>query len=148
MYSHLLIATDGSKLSAKGVRAGIALAKALGAPVTGVFVTEPYRPPVYGEVSVYLPELTPARYLKAATAEAKQALAVVERAAKKAGVSCATVVVTGDQAWRGIVRTARSKKCDLIVMASHGRGGVAGLLIGSQTNKVLTHSKTPVLVCR
>ena len=72
----------------------------------------------------------------------------IERQAKKAGVGCTTVIVNGDQAWRGIIRTARSKKCDLVVMASHGRSGLTGLLLGSQTSKVLTHSKVPVLVCR
>ena len=63
-------------------------------------------------------------------------------------VRCETLFVTNDQPWNAIVRTARSKKCDLIVMASHGRRGLAGLLLGSETTKVLTHSKTPVLVCR
>ncbi|TAK52769.1 MAG: universal stress protein [Gammaproteobacteria bacterium] len=148
MYTNLLIPTDGSRLSAKAVKSGIELAKSLGARVTGVFVTEPYRPPVYGEAAVYLPELTPQRYLQAVVAEAKQALAGIERQAKKAGVDCATVIVNGDQAWRGIIRTAKSKKCDLVVMASHGRSGLTGLLLGSQTSKVLTHSKVPVLVCR
>lgn len=148
MYQHILVPTDGSRNSLKGVRTGIELAQTLGARVTGVFVTEPYWPPVYGEAAVYLPELTPQRYLKVVSAEAKRALARIERQAKKAGVSCATVVVNGDQAWRGIVRTAKSKKCDLIVMASHGRTGIAGLLVGSQTSKVLTHTKIPVLVCR
>ncbi|MBM5812296.1 MAG: universal stress protein [Gammaproteobacteria bacterium] len=148
MYQHILIPTDGSRNSLKGIRTGIALAQTLGARVTGVFVTEPYRPPVYGEAAVYMPELTPQRYLQAAVAEAKQALAGIERQAGTAGVGCATVVVNGDQAWRGIVRTARSKKCDLIVMASHGRSGIAGLLLGSHTAKVLTHTKIPVLVCR
>ncbi len=148
MYTNLLIPTDGSRLSAKAVKSGIGLAKSLGARVTGVFVTEPYRPPVYGEAAVFMPELTPQRYLQAVVAEAKQALAGIERQAKKAGVGCTTVIVSGDQPWRGIIRTARSKKCDLVVMASHGRSGIVGLLLGSQTSKVLTHSKVPVLVCR
>jgi len=83
-----------------------------------------------------------------ALASHQKALAAIDIAAQVAGVPCKTMWVTKDQAWDGIIRTARSRKCDLIVMASHGRRGLAGLLLGSETTKVLTHSKVPVLVCR
>jgi len=74
--------------------------------------------------------------------------AAIDIAAQLARVPCKTIWVTKDQAWEGIIHTARSRKCDLIVMASHGRRGLTGLLLGSETTKVLTHSKIPVLVCR
>lgn len=148
MYQHILVPTDGSKLSVKAIKTAAALTKSLGAKLMGVYVIPPYVPPVYGEAVIYMPEVTPKRYKEITAREAKNALSVVDAEAKTAGVECKTVAVTADQAWEGIVRTAHSKGCDLIVMASHGRRGLSGLLLGSETTKVLTHSKTPVLVCR
>jgi nucleotide-binding universal stress UspA family protein len=148
MYKHILVATDGSKLAAKAVKAGVKLAKSVGARVTGVYVIPPYVPPMYGEAAIYVPEVTPKRYKELAEKEAKKALSLVEIEAQTARVACAVVHPTADQAWQGVIRTAQAKKCDLIVMASHGRGGLAGLILGSETTKVLAHSKIPVLVCR
>lgn len=148
MYKHILVPTDGSKLSSKAVKTAVTLAKTLGAKLMGVYVMPPYVPPVYGEAVIYMPEMTPKRYKEITAKHASEALAAIEAEAKSAGVACKTVSVTADQAWDGIVRTAHSKSCDLIVMASHGRRGLSGLLLGSETTKVLTHSKTPVLVCR
>lgn len=148
MYKHILVPTDGSKLSAKAIRTAATLARTLGAKLMGVYVIPPYVPPVYGEAVIYVPEVTPKRYKEITAREAKKALAAIEVEAQAAGVECKAVSVTADQAWEGIVRTAHSKGCDLIVMASHGRRGLSGLLLGSETTKVLTHSKTPVLVCR
>jgi nucleotide-binding universal stress UspA family protein len=148
MYKHILVPTDGSKLSQKAVAAAAALAKASGARLTGVYVIPPYTPPVYGEGIAYVPEMTPKAYKELTEREAKRALAAVEVEADAAGVPAKVVALTHEHAWEGIIRTAKSKKCDLIVMASHGRKGLAGLLLGSETTKVLTHSKIPVLVCR
>ena len=148
MYKHILVPTDGSKLSVKAIKTAAALAKTLGAKLMGVYVIPPYVPPVYGEAVIYVPEVTPKRYKEMTAREAKNALAAVETEAKAAGIDCKSVSVTADQAWEGIVRTAHSKSCDLIVMASHGRRGLSGLLLGSETTKVLTHSKIPVLVFR
>ena len=148
MYKHILIATDGSKLAAKAIKGGVKLAAAVGARVTGVYVIPPYVPPVYGEAAIYVPEVTPKRYKELSEREAKKALARVEVEAQTAKVACRTVYPVSDAAWRGIIRIASSKKCDLIVMASHGRGGLASLILGSETTKVLAHSKIPVLVCR
>ena len=148
MYKHILVPTDGSRLSVKAVKAAVQLAKTLGAKVTGLYVIPPYVPPMYGEAVVYVPEVSPKRYKELSEKEAKKALAAVEIEAQTAAVPCKVVSLTADQAWQGIIRTARAKKCDLIVMASHGRRGLTGLLLGSETTKVLTHSKTPVLVCR
>jgi len=148
MFKHILVATDGSKLAAKAVKSGVKLAKALGARVTGVYVIPPYVPPMYGEAAIYVPEVTPKRYKELAEKEAKKALALVEIEAQTSRVPFSVVYPVNDQAFQGVIRTAQSKKCDLIVMASHGRGGLAGLILGSETTKVLAHSKIPVLVCR
>lgn len=148
MFKHILLPTDGSKLATKGVKAGVKLAKALGARVTGVYVIPPYVPAMYAEGAVYMPANAPQEYRKASERAAKNALAVVEIEAKTAGVTCGTQFVTDPQAWGGIVRLARTRKCDAIAMASHGRGGLGRLLLGSETQRVLAHSKIPVLVIR
>lgn len=148
MYKHILVPTDGSALAAKGVRAGVRLAKALGARVTGLYVIAPYVAPMYGEASVYIPGLTPREYKKHSESAAKKALTAVETQARAAGVPCATQFLTEGRPWQGILKVARSRKCDLIAMASHGRGGLGGLLLGSETTRVLANSKIPVLVTR
>ena len=148
MYKHILVSTDGSKLSAKAVRTAARLAKALGARITGVYVIAPYTAPLYGEVVAYAQPMTEERYKELANKEARRALAAIEIEAQTASVPCATLSATNEHPWRGIVRVAQARKCDVIVMASHGRRGLSGFLLGSETNKVLTHSKIPVLVCR
>lgn len=148
MYKHILVATDGSKLSQKAIATGVKLAGSLGARLTAVYVMPEYVPPMYGEAAIYLPEMSPKRFKAAVDKDANAALAVVAKAASGAGVKSTGVKVTNAQPWSAIISAARSKKCDLIVMASHGRRGLAGLLLGSETTKVLTHSKVPVLVCR
>ena len=148
MYKHILVPTDGSKLSQKAIKTAARLAKAVGARLTGVYVTPEYVPPMYGEASLYIPDISPKTFKLAVEKDAKAALAAVEKEAAAAGVPCAALRTTHHQPWQAIVNAARSKKCDLIVMASHGRRGLSGLLLGSETTKVLTHSKVPVLVCR
>ena len=149
MFKHLLIPTDGSPLALKGVKAGVRLAKALGAKVSGVYVIAPYVPPVLPEGAViYVPSADPREYKKAMDAHAEKALAVIEREASAAGVRCETRAVSDPQPWQGILKAARARKCDAIVIASHGRGGLGGLILGSQTARVLSHSKIPVVVVR
>jgi len=148
MYKHVLIPTDGSKLSTRAIRAACALAQTCGAKITGVYVIPPYVPPMYAEGMIYVADLGPRRHKELMLRAAKKALAVVSTEAQLARVACATASPLADQPWEGILQTARAKRCDLIVMASHGRRGIAALLLGSETTKVLTHSKTPVLVCR
>jgi len=92
--------------------------------------------------------LDPRDYEKAAEAQAAKALTRLEREARSAEVRCTTQFVTAPQPWQGILKVARAKRCDAIVMASHGRGGLGGLILGSQTARVLAHSKLPVLVIR
>ena len=148
MYKHILIPTDGSKLAAKGVKAGVSLARALGARVTGVYVIAPYMPPVYGEGIVYVPGRSPQEYKKLSEQQAKKALAAVEIETQTARVPYATRFLVQRQPWQGILKAARARKCDAIVMASHGRGGLGGLILGSATTRVLANSKIPVLVVR
>ncbi|OAI50435.1 hypothetical protein AYO46_10165 [Betaproteobacteria bacterium SCGC AG-212-J23] len=149
MFSHILIPTDGSKLAAKGIRAGVKLARAVGAKVTGLYVIFPYVPPAYGEATLYhVPGMSPQDCKKIFLKQAAQALAVIQSQAKTAGVRCQVKHVTGGQPWEAILRTARSAKCDAVVMASHGRSGLGGVILGSETNHVLAKSKIPVLVVR
>lgn len=148
MFKHLLLPIDGSRLALKGARAGIRLAKALRARVTAVYVIPPFMPIAYGDAAVYVPGLSPLEYRKATEKSARKALAAVEAEAKKARVRCKARFLTAVQVYDGILRTARGARCDAIVMASHGRGGLAGVLLGSETTRVLAHSKVPVLVLR
>ena len=148
MYKHMLVPTDGSPLSLKAIRTAARLAKMISGRITGIYVIPPYTPPVYGEAVMYVSEVSPKRYKEITEREAKKALATVKIEADSAGVPAQVTLVTAQNPWEGIVRGAKAKNCDLIVMASHGRKGLTGLLLGSETIKVLTHSKVPVLVCR
>lgn len=148
MFKHLLIPTDGSRLAAKGIRAGVGLAKRLGARVTGAYVAAPYVPPVYGEAGVLLAGMSQKEYRSIAERQARKALAAVEAAARAARVPCRVEWLIEAQPWRGILAVARRRKCDAIVMASHGRGGLSGLILGSETARVLAHARLPVLVIR
>jgi nucleotide-binding universal stress UspA family protein len=148
MFKHILLPVDGSRLALKGAKAGVRLAKALGARVTPVYVIPPFMPVAYGDAAVYVPALSPVEYRRATEKGARKALAAVEAEAKKARVRCKSRFVTAAQVYDGILRTARGAKCDAIAMASHGRGGLAGVLLGSETTRVLAHSKVPVLVLR
>ncbi|WP_445217475.1 universal stress protein [Bradyrhizobium sp. Pa8] len=141
MYRHILIPTDGSELAERGVAQGLALAKSLGATVSFIFVVEQF-----SEVSGRFLEAI-ATYAELRKEQAKSVLDGAANAAKTAGISCETIQVESGQPHQAIVAAAADKGCDLIVMSSHGRGGLSALLIGSVTNKVLTHAKTPVLVC-
>lgn len=148
MYRHILIPTDGSTLSMKAAKAGARLAKSLGAKVTAAHVIAPFSPPFTGEGYVY-PELYDERAYKAdARRHAEKSMAKVEKVVRASKVRFDSVVVTERTPWEGIIKAARRKRCDLVVMASHGRRGIAGVILGSETTQVLTHSKIPVLVCR
>ena len=148
MYKHILVPTDGSKLSLKAAKEAAALAKALKAKITAVYVIEPFTPPLMVEGALLPGPITPEAYDAAAAKTAMEALKKVQKAAQAEKVACAAVSTTDKQPWEGILKTAKAKKCDVIVMASHGRGVLAGMLLGSETSKVLAHSRTPVLVCR
>lgn len=145
MYKHILIATDGSELAHKALVQGFALAKALGAKVTTVTVTEPWTAVVPGEMGMAFPI---DEYEKGASENAANILAAVKKEADTAGIATDTVHMADQYPADGIIATAKEKGCDLIVMASHGRRGLSRLLIGSQANQVVIHSEVPVLVVR
>jgi nucleotide-binding universal stress UspA family protein len=148
MYKHILVPTDGSKISLAAAKRAAKLARELGARMTSIYVMAPYMPPMETDVAAFYPEYSARGYEQAVRKSADKALARVKAVADAAKVRCAAVAVTGASPWRSIIDAAKKNKCDLIVMASHGRKGLEALLLGSETQKVLTHSKTPVLVCR
>ena len=145
MYKKMLIPTDGSELANKAVEYGVRFAKDSGARIIAMTVTEPFH---LISVAPRQIEYTRSEYEKHSKAEAEKVLGVVSAAAERAGVACDTIHVEHEHAYRAIIATAMSKGCDLIVMASHGRHGVSAVVLGSETVKVLTHSKIPVLVYR
>jgi nucleotide-binding universal stress UspA family protein len=145
MYKNILIPTDGSELAGKAVKHGVNLAKYLGAKVTLLTVTTPYH---IFTLETKMVEDTPAEYTKEVQTEAAKLLGSAGETAKAAGVACETVQVDHEHVYQAIMDTAKSKGCDLIVMASHGRRGISAIVLGSVTVKVLTHSGTPVLVHR
>lgn len=148
MYRNILIATDGSELAQHAVTHGLSLAKSVGAKVTTLVVEPSFN--VLALPSSKMNQISTefAEYAKETKMHAANILSAVSDAAKAAGVSCESVQVTHDQPYQAIVETAQKKGCDLIVMASHGRSGIASVVLGSVTTKVLTHSTMPVLICR
>lgn len=145
VYRHILIPTDGTRLSQKAIRQGLKLAKKLKARVTGFIATPSFR---FYTLDPMMSRDTPERYRIDSRKFAERALNVVKHAAASEGVPCRTEHVIADNAYKAIINAAGRNHCDLIVMASHGRRGVSRFVLGSETNKVLAHSKMPVLVCR
>ena len=144
MFKSILIPTDGSPLSSAAVAKGIELAKTLGARVVGLAVTPPYP---YSALSEYIPETREA-FERRSSEHATRHVAEIATAAAAAGVPCETLIEADEQPHRSIVEVAQRKGCDAILMASHGRRGLSGILLGSETQKVLVHSKVPVIVFR
>lgn len=150
MYKNILITTDGSEVAQKGVDHGLALAKAVGAQAIVVTVTESF--PVYASAGAgigagWVP-IEMADYDKAQDEYADRVLAAAKQAADQNGVAAETLHVRNAEPAEAIIETAKTRGCDLIVMASHGRRGLGRLLLGSQTSEVVTRSPLPVLVVR
>ena len=145
MFKNILVASDGSDLAAKAVEQGVRFAKQIGAKITAVTVTEPFH---LLSVAPRQLEYTPLEYKKHAEAQAEKVLGTVSETARAAGVACEILHVEHEQVYQAIIDAASARECDLIVMASHGRRGVSAVVLGSETVKVLTHSKIPVLVYR
>jgi len=147
MYKHILVPTDGSPLSRAAALSAVKLAHAVGARITGLFAAPAATPLAYRgllPVGLRTPQKNAAMIEKAAN----KYLEVIERAAEAAGVRCQSVHVTSDFPADTILDVAGKRKCDLIYMASHGRSGIAGVLIGSETQKVLSRAEISVLVHR
>lgn len=147
MFKHILLPTDGSELSEMATAKAVEFAKSVGARITAVHVAPEFEPIAYDGLMPVDP-ITDEQFAEEAKARGKTFLAAVERACQGAGVPCETVYVTGHHPFDLIIKTAEEKGCDLIVMASHGRRGIASLLLGGETTRVLTHTKIPVLVIR
>ncbi len=148
LYARILLPTDGSPLSTRGAKAGVKLAKALGAKITVVYVGMPYASTVYGDAAVYYAGPSPKEHKRFSEEVAKKAFAPVVLEAERAGVDCSTLLAVNSRPWEGILKTARARNSEAIVMASHGRSGLGGLFLGSETQRVLAHSRIPVLVIR
>ena len=147
MYKHILVPSDGSEFSQAAARQAISFAKGVGARVTALYVKPPHPVHYYVEgVEFNLP--SPNRYDELDEQEAQRILGFVAGLCQEAGVSCDKVSLTSDVVHDAIIDVASKRGCDLICMASHGRRGLSALLLGSETTKVLTHSKIPVLVLR
>ena len=147
MFKNILIPTDGSAVANKAVKAGIELASQLGAKVTGYYAVEAIQPRVYGE-GYMINNKTIKVFEQQARQVGQKHMDSMAKIAAAAGVKFAGVMTMAETPFEGIVECAKKQKCDAIFMASHGRRGLAGVIMGSVTHKVLTHSKLPVLVYR
>ena len=147
MFTHILVPTDGSELSLHAVRKAVDFSKETGAKVTFFFAKPDYPVAFYGEGALIDPT-TPERFAEMAGHQADDILGQCLAIAREAGVTCDSAASTSDVPFRAIIDAATQAGCDLIFMASHGRRGFSGLLLGSETQKVLTHSQIPVLVYR
>ncbi len=144
MYQRILVPTDGSEITAKAVATAVALAKASGGQIHTLSVKEPFP---YSAISEMQP-VPPQEFYDAQERIAAGRVKAVADAAAAAGVACTALTVEALHPWEAILDLAKQKGCDLVVMASHGRRGMAALLIGSETSRVLTHSPLPVLVIK
>ena len=147
MFKHILIPCDGSELSNRVVDKAIEFASEISARITGFYAQPEYSVPYY-EGGIPIDAMTPESFSSLTESQAKTILDEVAEKAKAAGVNCDTYTSVDDATYQAIIDAANAKGCDLIFMASHGRRGIAGLLMGSETHKVLTHTTIPVLVYR
>lgn len=147
MFKHILVPTDGSELSRQTARRAVSFAKEAGARVTAFFAKPEYPVAYFGEGALIDPS-TPESFAEMTERLADEYLGEVRAMCEEAGVDCATLSDTSDVPYEAIIKAAENAACDLIFMASHGRRGLSGLLLGSETNKVLTHTTIPVLVYR
>lgn len=146
MYKNILVPTDGSELSNQAIEYAAALAKAVNSKLTVLTVTTPIYASIWG--SSFVPATKMEEYEQEVTKLAEQYLGVAKEAAAAAKVHCKVIRVEGVYPHQAIIEVAKEQGCDLIVMASHGRRGIAAIVLGSETMKVLTHSTIPVLVVR
>ena len=146
MYQHILVATDGSERAMRAVEHSVALASKLGAKLTVLTVTRMWNAMEMAQEARLGHRNAPEEFERKAQTEAKDILARAEKTALAAGVVCASVHIPDQSPGKGIIETAEAQHCDLIVMASHGRGKVGQLILGSHVNDVLSHSNVPMLV--
>ena len=145
MFKHILVPTDGSQFSQDTVSRAVSFAKEAGARITA-FYAMPEVPYYLGGKEIHMPPRT--EVIEREEKEAQEILSFVENLCQEAGVPCNKLTLTNNVVYEAIIEAATQSGCDLIFMASHGRRGLSALLLGSETNKVLTHTKIPVLVFR
>ena len=148
MFKHFLVPTDGSELSQQTVARAVSFAKEAGARLTFFYAQEPFKTPSYFDDSLPPDYLSAEDFAEHTRREAEYVLDKARSAAVAAGVPFALETTVNKHPYQAIIEAAERAQCDLIFMASHGRSGFAGVLLGSETQKVLTHSKIPVLVFR
>ena len=147
MFKHILVPTDGSQLSTDTVKRAVAFARETGARLSFFYAKPDYPVAFYGEGALIDPT-TPEKFAEMADKQASEVLSACEKLAQEAGVPSSSVSTVSDIPYEAIIEASAKAACDLIFMASHGRRGISGLLLGSETQKVLTHSTVPVLVYR
>lgn len=147
MFKHLLVPTDGSELSEGAVERAVSFAREAGAKIT-FFTAKPDFPVSYYGEGALVDPMTPEKFAEMAEQHAREILNKAVREALASHVECHTISMVSDTPYEAIIKVADDHACDLIFMASHGRRGLTGLLLGSETQKVLTHSDIPVLVYR
>jgi len=147
MIKHILVPTDGSKLSSKALSAAVDIAKLARARLSVLHIVARLDPALYAADYVLDPAVLEDS-AKKARQEGRKYLQKAQETARRAGVRCAVQLVKSEQVYKGIIAAARQRDCDPIVMASHGRRGISALVLGSETTKVLTHCRRPVLVVR
>jgi nucleotide-binding universal stress UspA family protein len=147
MFKHILVPTDGSQLSQETTRRAVAFAQEVGARVTAFYAKPEYPVTYYGEGALIDP-MTPEKFAEMAEEQATEILGFVDKLCQDTGVPCSKLTLTSDIPYEAIIEAATRSGCDLIFMSSHGRRGISALLLGSETHKVLTHTKIPVLVYR
>ncbi len=147
MFNQILVPTDGSTLSLRAAKNAVRFAKVHGASITAFYAAPEYHPNIAGD---YMPSnfVPLSVFEKQIRKTADKYLDQIKKLAAVGRVPCSGVFASSDSPYQAIIKAAKANKCDLIFMASHGRSGIAGMLIGSETNKVLTHCKLPVLVYR
>jgi nucleotide-binding universal stress UspA family protein len=148
MFRKLLVPTDGSAPSLRAARIAARLAQPLQASIVALYVTLEGVPSTFSGGTIYASGVLGRQYERFLEKQAKDATAAVQAEARRAGLPASAVRVTARHPWRAILAVARQRGCDLIVMGSHGRGGMQKLLLGSETARVLAHARIPVLVCR
>lgn len=145
MYKHILVATDGSDAAERAMRDGFEIAKVLGAKISVLTITKPWYAVAPGELMVAFPE---DEYLAGVQQLAQTNLETANKIGREIDVTAETMHVVHDHIYEGIIEVAHKNNCDLIVMGSHGRSGLVRLFLGSETQKVLAHTRIPVLVHR
>ena len=147
MFKHIFVPTDGSELSQESARSAVEFARVVGARITAFYAKPEYPYTYYGE-GVLVDPTSPEHFAQMAEELAQNNLGFIDKLCQEAGVPCTKKTVSSDIPYEAIIEAAAESACDLIFMASHGRRGISALLLGSETQKVLTHSRIPVLVSR